>query len=90
MTPEQNKYLEERLAEFEQSLIDNPIIPKPPVVDTQREKVHVRYNVPDSTYNLEETEGHTTYEVVGHFNPDASENLLQKIFRMMKEEKSLQ
>ena len=87
MTSEQNKYLEERLAEFEQSLIDNPIIPKTPVVDTQREKVHVRYNVPDSTYNLEETEGHTTYEVVGHFNPDASENLLQKIFRMMKEEK---
>ena len=60
MTSEQNKYLEERLAEFEQSLIDNPIIPKPPVVDTQREKVHVRYNVPDSTYNLEETEGQPT------------------------------
>ena len=90
MTPEQNKYLEERLAEFEQSLIDNPIIPKPPVVDTQRKKIHVRYDVSDSTYNLEEKEGHTTYEVVGHFNPGASENLLQKIFRMMKEEKSLQ
>ena len=90
MTPEQEKYLQEKLAEFEQSLIDNPMIPNPPVVDTQREKVAVRYDVPDSTYNLEEKEGNTTYEVVGHFNPDASENLLQKIFRMMKEEKSLQ
>ena len=90
MTPEQNKYLEERLAEFEQSLIDNPILPTPPIVDTGRKAIPIQYDTPASTFDFTEEEGHTTYEVVGHFNPDASENLLQKIFRMMKEEKSLQ
>ena len=90
MTPEQNKYLEERLAEFEQSLIDNPILPTPPIVDTGRKAIPIQYDTPASTFDFTEEEGHTTYEVVGHFNPDASENLLQKILRMMKEEKSLQ
>ena len=46
----------------------------------------VHYNVAASAFDFEEKEGHTTYEVVGHFNPNARENLLQKIWRMMKEE----
>ena len=90
MTPEQNKYLEERLAEFEQSLIDNPILPTPPIVDTGRKAIPIQYDTPASTFDFTEEEGHTTYEVVGHFNPDAPENLFQKIMRRMREEKSLQ
>ena len=46
--------------------------------------------MPASAFDFEEKEGHATYEVVGYFDPDASEKLLQKIFRMMKEEKSSQ
>ena len=90
MTPEQNKYLEEKLAEFEQSLIDNPILPTPPIVDTGRKAIPIQYDTPASTFDFTEEEGHTTYEVVGHFNPDAPENLFQKIMRRMREEKSLQ
>ena len=90
MTPEQNKYLEKKLAEFEQSLIDNPILPTPPIVDTGRKAIPIQYDTPASTFDFTEEEGHTTYEVVGHFNPDAPENLFQKIMRRMREEKSLQ
>ena len=90
MTPEQNKYLEERLAKFEQSLIDNPILPTPPIVDTGRKAIPIQYDTPASTFDFTEEEGNTTYEVVGHFNPDAPENLFQKIMRRMREEKSLQ
>ena len=90
MTPEQEKYLEKKLAEFEQSLIDNPILPTPPIVDTGRKAIPIQYDTPVSTFDFTEEEGHTTYEVVGHFNPDAPENLFQKIMRRMREEKSLQ
>ena len=90
MTPEQNKYLEKKLAEFEQSLIDNPILPTPPIVETGRKAIPIQYDTLASTFDFTEEEGHTTYEVVGHFNPDAPENLFQKIMRRMREEKSLQ
>ncbi len=86
MKSDKDKYIEERYAEYQKKWAENP--PQPPalVVDTGREKVPVNYNVPASAFAFEEKEGHTTYEVVGHFNPDARENLLQKIWRMMKEE----
>ena len=90
MTPEKEQYLEKKLAEFEQSLIDNPILPTPPIVDTGRKAIPIQYDTPASTFDFTEEEGHTTYEVVGHFNPDAPENLFQKIMRRMREEKSLQ
>ena len=90
MNKELEKYIDARYAEYEKYWAENPLPPYVPVVDTERKKIPVRYDVPDSTYDLEVKSGHTTYEVVGHFNPDARENFLQKILRMVKEEKSLQ
>ena len=90
MTQEKEKYLEKRLAEFQKEWDENPILPTPPIVDTGRKAIPLQYDTPASTFDFTEEEGHTTYEVVGHFNPDARENLLQKILRMVKEEKSLQ
>ena len=90
MKQEKEKYLEKRLAELQKEWEENPIPSTPPIVDTGRKPTPIQYDTPASAFDFTAEEGHTTYEVVGHFNPDASENLLQKIFRMMKEEKSLQ
>ena len=90
MTPEKEKYLEKRLEEIRKEWEENPLPPFAPVIDIEREPIPMSYDTPVSTFDFEAKEGHTTYEVVGHFNLDARENLLQKIWRMMKEEKSLQ
>ena len=86
MKSEKDKYIQERYAEYQKKWAENPPPPHAPRVDNEREKVPVNYNVPASAFDFEEKEGHTTYEVCGHFNPNARENLLQKIWRMMKEE----
>ena len=90
MTPEKEMYLEKRLEEISKEWEENPLPPFAPVIDIEREPIPMSYDTPASTFDFTAKEGHTTYEVVGHFNPDARENLLQKIWRMMKEEKSLQ
>ena len=84
MKSEKDKYIEERYAEYQKKWAENPPQPPDRVVDTDRKEIPVHYNIAASAF--EEKEGHTTYEVVGHFNPNARENLLQKIWRMMKEE----
>ena len=86
MKSEKDKYIEDRYAEYQKKWADNPPQPPARVVDTGREAAAVNYNVSASAFDFEEKEGHTTYEVVGHFNPNARENLLQKIWRMIKEE----
>ena len=86
MPSEKDKYIEERYAEYQKKWAENPPQPPARVVDTGREAAPVNYNVSASAFDFEEKEGHTTYEVCGYFNPNARENLLQKIWRMMKEE----
>ena len=86
MTPDKEKYIQERYAEYEKKWAENPPPPREPIIDTEREKVPVHYNVPASAFDFKEKEGHTTYEVCGYFNSNARENLIQKTLRMMKEE----
>ena len=90
MTQEKDKYLEKRLAELQKEWKENPILPTPPIVETGRKSISIQYDTPASTFDFTAEEGHTTYEVVGHFNPDAPENLFQKIMRRKREEKSSQ
>ena len=90
MSKELEKYIDERLAEYEKHWEENPILPTPPIVETGRKPISIQYDTPASTFDFTSEEGHTTYEVVGHFNPNAPENLLQKIMRRMREEKSSQ
>ena len=90
MTQEKEKYLEKRLAELQKEWKENPILPTPPIVETGRKSISIQYDTPASTFDFTAEEGHTTYEVVGHFDPDAPENLFQKIMRRMREEKSSQ
>ena len=90
MSKELEKYIDERLAEYEKHWEENPILPTPPIVETGRKPISIQYDTPASTFDFTAEEGHTTYEVVGHFNPAAPENLLQKIMRRMREEKSSQ
>ena len=90
MTQEKEKYLEKRLAELQKEWKENPIFPTPPIVETGRKAISIQYDTPASTFDFTAEEGHTTYEVVGHFDPDAPENLFQKIIRRMREEKSSQ
>ncbi len=63
----------------------NPLQPTPPVVDIGRKAIPIDPDIAASAFDFTEKQGNTTYEVVGHFNPDASENLLQKILRMLRE-----
>ena len=86
MPSKKDKYIQERYAEYQKKWAENPPQPPTHVAITDREEIPVHYNVAASAFDFEEKEGHTTYEVVGHFNPNARENLLQKIWRMMKEE----
>ena len=90
MTQEKEKYLEKRLAELQKEWKENPILPTPPIVETGRKSISIQYDTPASTFDFTAEEGHTTYEVVGHFDPDAPENLFQKIMRRIREEKSSQ
>ena len=90
MSKELEKYIDERLAEYEKHWEENPLPPNPPVVDTDRKLFRIDVDTPASTFDFTAEEGHTTYEVVGHFNPSAPENLFQKIMRRMREEKSSQ
>ena len=90
MTQEKEKYLERRLAELQKQWEKEPIVFTPPIVDTGRKAIPMQYDTPASAFELTAEEGHTTYEVVGHFDPDAPENLFQKIIRRMREEKSSQ
>ena len=90
MTQEKEKYLEKRLAELQKEWKENPILPTPPIVETGRKSISIQYDTPASTFDFTAEEGHTTYEVVGHFDPNAPENLFQKIMRRMREEKSSQ
>ena len=90
MSKELEKYIDERLAEYEKHWEENPILPTPPIVETGRKPISIQYDTPASTFDFTAEEGHTTYEVVGHFNSDAPENLFQKIMRRMREEKSSQ
>ena len=90
MTQEKEKYLEKRLAELQKEWEENPILPTPPIVETGRKLFRIDVDTPASAFDFTAEEGHTTYEVVGHFNPDAPENLFQKIMRRMREEKSSQ
>ena len=90
MSKELEKYIDERLAEYEKHWEENPILPTPTIVETGRKPISIQYDTPASTFDFTAEEGHTTYEVVGHFNPDAPENLFQKIMRRMREEKSSQ
>ncbi len=82
--------LQEKLDALQKEWEANPLPPTPPVVDTGRKAIPIDPDIAVSAFNFTEKQGNTTYEVVGHFNSDASENLLQKIFRMLKEDKSLQ
>lgn len=63
----------------------NPLQSSPPVVDTGRKAIPITPDISVSAFDFTERQGNTTYEVVGHFDPDASENLLQKILRMLRE-----
>ena len=90
MTQEKEKYLEKRLAELQKEWEENPMPPIPPVVDTGRKLFRIDVDTPASAFDFTAEEGHTTYEVVGHFDPNAPENLFQKIMRRMREEKSSQ
>ena len=90
MSKELEKDIDERLAEYENHWEENPILPTPPIVETGRKPISIQYDTPASTFDFTAEEGHTTYEVVGHFNPAAPENLFQKIMRRMREEKSSQ
>ncbi len=90
MSKELEKYIDERLAEYEKHWEENPILPTPPIVETGRKPISIQYDTPASTFDFTAEEGHTTYEVVGHFNPAAPENLFQKIMRRMREEKCSQ
>ena len=65
MTLDKEKYIQERYAEYEKKWAENPAPPRVPIVDTEREKVPVNYNVPASAFDFEEKEGHTTYGVAG-------------------------
>ena len=86
MSKELEKYIDERLAEYEKHWEKNPLPPIPPVVDTGRKLFRIDVDTPASAFDFTAEEGHTTYEVCGHYNSNARENLLQKIWRMMKEE----
>ena len=90
MSKELEKYIDERLAEYEKHWEENPILPTPPIVETGRKPISIQYDTPASAFDFTAEEGNTTYEVVGHFNPEAPENLFQKIMRRMREEKSSQ
>ena len=90
MTQEKEKYLERRLAELQKEWEKEPIVFTPPIVDTGRKAIPMPYDTPASVFDFAAEEGHTTYEVVGHFDSDAPENLFQKIIRKMREEKSSQ
>ena len=90
MSKELEKYIDERLAEYEKHWEENPILPTPPIVETGRKPISIQYDTPASTFDFTAEEGHTSYEVVGHFDPNAPENLFQKIMRRMREEKSSQ
>ena len=80
MKSEKDKYIEERYAEYQKKWAENPPQPPAHVAMTDREEIPVHYNVAASAFDFEEKEGHTTYEVVGHFNSNrarkpSSENL---------------
>ena len=46
-------------AEYEKKWAENPPPPREPIIDTEREKIPVHYNVPASAFDFEEKEGHT-------------------------------
>ena len=71
MTSDKEKYIQERYAEYEKKWAENPPPSRAPIIDTEREKVPVHYNVPASAFDFEVKEGHTTYEVCGNLNPNA-------------------
>ena len=90
MTQDKEKILQEKLEILKAKWEANPLPSRPSVIDTERELIPITADIPSSAFDFEEGMGNTTYEVVGHFNPSAKENLLQKILRMAMEEKSLQ
>ena len=56
MTPDKEKYIQERYAEYEKNWAENPPPPREPIIDTEREKIPVHYNVPASAFDFEEKE----------------------------------
>ncbi len=87
---EKELQLQERLNILQKEWGANPLSQSRRLIDAEREAIPINPNISASAFDFEVKEGNTTYEVVGHFNSDASENLLQKIFRMLKGNKSLQ
>ncbi len=77
--------LQEKLNALQKEWEENPLPTTPPVVDTGRKAIPITPDISASAFDFTEKQGNTTYEIVGHFNPDASENLLQKILRMLRE-----
>lgn len=64
MKSEKDKYIEERYAEYEKKWAENPPPPPTPIVDTERDKIPVHYNVPASAFDFEEKEGHTCHHPI--------------------------
>lgn len=52
-----------------------------PIIDTGREKRHLEYKPSDLDFTMKY--GNTEYEVVGWFDPDAEETVMQKVIRRL-------
>lgn len=57
------------------------LMARPPIIKTHREQKSLHCIPPDMDFTVKN--GNTEYEVVGHFNPDADEFLLNKIIRQL-------
>ncbi|MBE6638105.1 MAG: hypothetical protein E7616_01425 [Ruminococcaceae bacterium] len=79
---EREKDLAEILARLEEQRPEiERILRRPAIIDTGREPKDLCRIPRDADFT--EKDGHTEYEVVGHFNPDAEEYLLDIIVRKL-------
>ena len=79
---ERNKRLEELIAKLEKERPEiERILNRPPLIDTGRERKSL-YRIPPDMV-LAEKDGNTENEVVGHFDPDGEEFLIDTITRKL-------
>lgn len=79
---DREKDLEEILAKLEEQRPEiERILSRPAIVNTGRKTKNLCRIPKDADFT--EKDGHTEYEVVGHFNPNGEEYLLNTIIRKL-------
>ena len=81
------KDIEQKVEEFlakmdaDRSEIDRILKEHRPVIETGREKKHLSRDPKD--LNFTERDGNTEYEVVGHFDAEVNEAVINKVLRKL-------